>query len=103
MVFLWRGDADGCRRWGIKNRPGFVGFGNEKQVAKNGIGLKDGINCRVLETGLRNFRNPCETREGFQIFATLAKVLGRHILMLQSGSDQHSFPCFKNITTSCKK
>ena len=64
MIFLWRGDANGCRRWGIKNGPGFLGFGNEKQVAKNGTGLKDGINFRVLETGLRKFCNPCETREG---------------------------------------
>ena len=46
---------------GDKKWHGFEGFGNEKKVAKNRVRLKAATSFRALETGLRKFRNPCDS------------------------------------------
>ena len=51
-VYLWSWDADGCRRWGIKNGMDSQALGKRRRVAKNGVGLKAGTSFRALETRL---------------------------------------------------
>ena len=77
----------------------FASFRKVRSKCQEGIGLKASTSCRALEIGLRNFATLAKLEGGLQ---NLRKCWGRCKLMFHSGFDQHSFPCFRNIATSCK-